>query len=154
MEHSAGRDGALGLQDDCQGARVQEEEDQVPRRWGERQPEPNVSDAWDGVRRDEEDAAGLRRELADEGAEKLAAPALDARARDAWLLPLKARHCWLEQSASPDAAALCKPDEVRSAERSCAEPEAGALQERKDARRLEQAEQQPPAQVALELRAA
>jgi hypothetical protein len=60
----------------------------------------------------------------------------------------------LEQSASPDAAALCKPDEARSAERSCAELEAGALQERTDAQRLEQAEQQPLAPEALELRAA
>ena len=72
--------------DGCQDGLAPEEEDLDRRQWDVLRPERNASDAWDGVRRDVVDAAGLRRELADEAAEKLAARALDGRAQDAWLL--------------------------------------------------------------------
>jgi hypothetical protein len=72
------------------------------------------------------DAADLRRVLADAGAEKLAAPEPDVRARDAWLclreLPLA------PQVQRASAAAPCTPDAVQSAEQSCGAREAAVVQ--------------------------
>jgi hypothetical protein len=77
------------------------------------------------------DAADLRREPWDVGAEKLADPALDVRARGALCL-------WALQSAQwarpALVAELCTPDAARSAERSCAaQAVAAVLQEQPDA---------------------
>ena len=83
----------------------------------------NAWDAWDDARRDATAAADLRREPSDAGAEKLAVPALDARARDALSLPAHRP----ARRAPPDAVAeLCTPDAVPSAEQSCVAREAAA----------------------------
>ena len=81
------------------------------------------------------DEADLRLALADADAEKLAVPALVARARDAGFLQVRQ----LARSARPGAAAvLCRPDAVQSAEQSCAAPEAAA-----DPKRLAQPDAAP-----------
>jgi hypothetical protein len=73
------------------------------------------------------DAADLRRELPDAGAEKLAARALDVRARDAWWsLRVRQSAPWARQAS---AAAPCTPDAVRSAAQSCAALEAAAVRQ-------------------------
>ena len=87
---------------------------------------PPASNAWgasDDAHPDATDAADLRRAWSDAGAEKLADPALDARARDAWSRQAHRP----AQRARPDAAGeLCTPDAVQSAEQSCAALEAAA----------------------------
>ncbi len=84
---------------------------------------PGAWDASDDARRDAAGAADLRRELADEAAEKLAGRARGVRAQDASSLP----ELQLARWARPDAAAeLCTPDAVPSAEQSCAAQEAVA----------------------------
>jgi hypothetical protein len=86
----------------------------------------SASDASDAALPDARDAADLRREPSDGGAEKLAVPALDARARDAWSRQAR----WFVQWVRPAVAAeLYTPDAVQSAEQSCAEPEAVAAPE-------------------------
>jgi hypothetical protein len=83
----------------------------------------NAWGAWDDAHPDATDAADLHRAWSDAGAEKLAAPALDVRARDAW----SQRERLSVQQARPDAAVeLCTPDAVQSAEQSCGAPEAAA----------------------------
>ncbi len=84
---------------------------------------PGAWDAWDGARRDAADAVGLRREPADEGAERLADRALDVRARDAWCLRVHRLALWARPGV---AAELCIPDAAQSAEQSCAEQAAAA----------------------------
>jgi hypothetical protein len=102
---------------------VPEAEALVPHREDARQLASSVSDASDAALPDAMDAADLRREPSDAGAEKLADPALDARARDAWFRQER----WFVQPAPPAVAAeLYTPDGVRSAEQSSAEPEAAA----------------------------
>jgi hypothetical protein len=87
---------------------------------------PQASNAWgasDDAHPDATDAADLRRAWSDAGAEKLAVPALDARARDAWSRQVHRP----AQRVRPDAAVeLCTPDAVQSAEQSCAALEAAA----------------------------
>jgi hypothetical protein len=86
----------------------------------------NASDASDAALPDARDAADLRREPWDGGAEKLAVPALDARARDAWSRQAR----WFVQWVRPAVAAeLYTPDAVQSAEQSCAELAAAAVPE-------------------------
>jgi hypothetical protein len=86
----------------------------------------NASDASDAALPDARDAADLRREPWDGGAEKLAVPALDARAQDAWSRQAR----WFVQRVRPAVAAeLYTPAAVRSAEQSCAELEAAAVPE-------------------------
>jgi hypothetical protein len=81
-----------------------------------------ASSAWDALddaRPDARDVADLRRAPSDADAEKLAGPAPDAQARDAWFRPqalLPAQ--WAPQAA---AAELYTPDVVLSAEQSSAE---------------------------------
>ncbi len=89
-------------------------------------PEPYAWDAWDGVRLDAVDAADLRQASSDADAGKLAVPAPDAPARDAWS-PRVSQLAQRKRSAQPDAVAgLCTPDAVPSAEQSCAAPEVAA----------------------------
>ena len=86
---------------------------------------PGASDASDVAHPGAADAADLRPEPVDAGVEKLADPALGARARDAAFLSLQERLS--VQPAQSDAAAeLCRPDAVRFAEQSCAAREAAA----------------------------
>jgi hypothetical protein len=73
------------------------------------------------------DAADLRRVLTDAGAEKLAARALDVRARHAWWsLRVRQSAPWARQAS---AAAPCTPDAVRSAAQSCAALAAAAVRQ-------------------------
>jgi hypothetical protein len=88
--------------------------------------EPCAWDASDDARLDATDAADLRREPSGVGAEKLAAPELDVRARDAWWFPPALQSAL---RARPDEEAeLCIPDAVRSAEQSCAAQAVAAAQ--------------------------
>ena len=91
----------------------------------------SASDASDAALPDARDAADLRREPSDGGAEKLAVPALDARARDASFQQVRslARAEELDAAAEP-----YKQGEVQSGERSCAEQEVAAVQQQLEAR--------------------
>jgi len=116
-EHSAGRAGAPELPDARLDELVPEADPPGPHQEDVHPPVPCGWDAWDGARPDAEDAADLHREPADAGAEKLAVPARDGQARDAWSRqgppPAQlARPAW--------AAELCTPDAVQSAAQSCA----------------------------------
>jgi len=92
---------------------------------------PGAWDASDVVPPDAADAADLRRAPADADAEKLAVPAPDVRARDAWSRRVRR----FAQPARLDAAAeLCTPDAVLSAEQSCAALEAAAVPQQPGAR--------------------
>jgi hypothetical protein len=96
----------------------------VPHREDAHRLASSASDASDAALPDAMDAADLRREPSDGGAEKLAVPALDARAQDAW----SRRARWFVQWVRPAVAAeLYRPDAVQSAEQSCAELEAAAV---------------------------
>jgi hypothetical protein len=85
--------------------------------------ESNAWDASDAARPDATDAGDLRRAPADEGAEKVAVPAPDARGRDASSLRERWPVRWVRRAV---AAELCTRDAVRSAEQSCAAREAAA----------------------------
>lgn len=86
-------------------------------RAGAHLPEWSVSDASDDALPDARGAADLRRAPSGAGAEKLAVPALVARARAAWFLRVRR----FARSASPALGAeLCIPDAAPSAEQSCA----------------------------------
>lgn len=112
------------LPDERRDELVPEAEAPDPHREDARLLGSSASDAWDGALPDAMGAADLRREPWDAGAEKLAAPAPDGRARDAW----SRRARWFVQWARPVVAEeLYTPDAVQSAERSCAEPEAAAV---------------------------
>lgn len=118
-ERNAGPDDARAPPDGCRDELAPEAEAPDPHREDEHPQAPGAWDAWDGARRGAAGAEDLRREPADEGAEKLAGRAQDVRARDAWSL-LAFR---LAQWALPGAAAaLCIPDAAQSAEQSFAEP--------------------------------
>ncbi len=81
------------------------------------QPEPDAWDALDGVHPAVGDAADLRWAPADADAEKLAVPARDDPALDAWFL---LERLSVPQERSAWAAAPYTPDAVQSAEQSCA----------------------------------
>ena len=83
----------------------------------------NAWDAWDDAHPDATDAADRRPEPWDAAAEKLAVPVPDAQARDA---SSRLAHRPVRQVPPDAVAALCTPDAARSAERSCAAPEAAA----------------------------
>ena len=90
------------------------------------------------------DAADLRRAPLDADAGKLAGPAQDARAQDAW--SRQQAHPSV-RSVRPDAAAeLCTPDAVRSVEQSCAEQAASAAPESLGLRGAEQPLEAAPQQ--------
>jgi hypothetical protein len=109
------------------------------------QPEPSAWDAWDGAHQDAADAPELRPALADAGAEKLAGPAPDGRARDERFR----QALRFGRQAQPDAAAeLCTQDAAQSAERSCAAQALATEQQpqvaQQNAVRLETAARQTP----------
>jgi len=81
----------------------------------------------DDAHPDAMDAADLRRAPLDAGAGKLAGPALDARARDAW--SRQQAHPSVRSVRPGAAVELCTPDAVRSVEQSCAEQAASAAPE-------------------------
>ena len=123
-EHSAGQAVVRELPDERRDELVPEAEAPDQRREDAHLLGLSASDAWDAALPGAMDAADLRREPWDADAEKLADPALDGRARDAW----SRRARWFVQRARPAVAAeLCTPDAVQSAEQSCAEPEAAAV---------------------------
>ena len=126
MEHTADQAAAPELPDEPQAELVPEAEalDQHPE--DAHQPEPYAWDAWDVVHPDAADAADHRPASSDAGAGKLAVPAPDAPAQDAWSPRAMKSETWT-QRAQPDAAAeLCTLDAVQSAEQSCGAPEVGA----------------------------
>ena len=88
--------------------------------------EPCAWDASGDAHPDEADAADLRREPLDEGAEKLADLELDVRVRGAWWFPRA--HQSALQARPDEAAELCTPDAVRSAEQSFAAQAVAAAQ--------------------------
>ena len=102
---------------------VPEAEAPDPHREDEHLPAQCAWDASGDARQDATDAADLRQAPEDAGAGKLAALALDDRARDA-SSPQERQSV---PRAQPDAAAeLCTPDAALSAARSCAAPEEAA----------------------------
>jgi hypothetical protein len=136
-EHSVGPAGARERLDGFPDERALEgaARDRHP---GDEPPqELSAWDAWDGAHPDATDAAVLRPEPADAGAEKLAALARDARAQDASFRQAR-QPVQLERLAS--AAELCIPDAVQFAEQSCAElvaaPEVQRQEAELDAARL------------------
>ena len=145
-EHSAGPAGAREHRDEHRDELVPEAEAPDRHREDAHLPASSAWDAWDDAHPDATDAADLRRAPSDAGAGKLAGPAQDARARDAW--SRQQAHPSV-RSVRPDAAAeLCTPDAVRSAEQSCAAQAAAAAPEplglRGAALPLEAAAQQRP----------
>ena len=121
MERSAGRACARARRDGCRDELVREEEVRDLRQGGEHPLEPNVWDAWDVARQDAMgDAAHRhRRERRGADAEKLADRARGDRAPGAFLLQWVRWSVRLEEERAA-AAALCRPDVVRFAARSCA----------------------------------
>jgi hypothetical protein len=103
--------------DGCRDELAPEAEDLDRLRADAHRPEPSAWDAWDDAPRDVAGAADLRRELADEGAEKLAGQAQDGRAQDAFRLVHRV-------AVGPEqrflAAEPCRPDAGLSAAQSCA----------------------------------
>jgi hypothetical protein len=100
-----------------------------PHQADEHRPVPCAWDAWDGAHPDATAEADLRPAPSGAGAEKLAVLAPGDPARDASSLQLRPQVRLLVQPAQPDEAAeLCTPDAVRSAERSCAALEAAGSQ--------------------------
>ena len=159
MEHSAGRAGAPELPDERRDELVPEADPLGPLREDAHRPEPYAWDAWDGVLPDATDAADLRPASSDADAGKLAVPALDAPARDAWS-PRVSLSVQSKRPAQPDAAAvLCTPDAVLSAEQSCAGPEAAAdpqmpavlpdalVRRQREARPMQESRAQPKPEV-------
>ena len=119
MECSAGRVCAPAHLDGFRDERGQEAEAPARHRGGAGPRDPSASDASDGAHQDEGADAERRLQalLVDAGAGRSVDRALGVRERAA-LLRRKLLSGLLEQ---PDAAAaLCTPDEVRFAERSCA----------------------------------
>jgi hypothetical protein len=120
-EHSVGLAGARERLDGSPDARVLEAAARDRHPGDEHPQELSAWDAWDGAHLGATDAAGLRLELADAGAEKLAALAPDVRARDA---SSRQAHQPVQPERLASAVELCIRDAVQFAEQSCAEPEA------------------------------